>query len=208
MTYYFDKAGQDLTACGHDFEKLRLWEQKLVEDVTIAAAWPDMPEDLTAAIHKAVLAHAMTAVPVNCKSPDFRSFHEAISSLHTLCSDLHDIFHSLARRGLEGWNDSPLTPLRMLFARGEEVREQLVVGTSREKPAWNGELAAPTLSAPAPEPPCGPGLRERMNAIEAQMISAACWETRSLEGAADALGVTEFYLRVRMRTLGLCTVVL
>lgn len=38
---------------------------------------------------------------------------------------LHDLFHSLAHHEIDGFNDSPLTPPRLLIGEGQEYREKL-----------------------------------------------------------------------------------
>jgi len=40
-----------------------------------------------------------------------------------MLSDLHDIFHDVARRNLEGFSDDPRFLLRVMYAKGEEIQE-------------------------------------------------------------------------------------
>lgn len=111
-------------------------EHKLVFDCTVAAMMVGFPEDLRAAVHRAVLQDGLGALPVNAvprRDPGDPKQHGQI--LSDLCWNLHSIFHEVAERRIPGFNDSTLTPLHSLYARGEEEREGMIPDDQRNL-AW------------------------------------------------------------------------
>ena len=101
-------------------------EEQLVWDVTLAAESPGFPDDLRDAIHAAIVEHAVQARPLNhATNPRVDEREDVFRELGRLSFELHSIFHEVANRNLVGFSDSPLAPLRVLFARGEARREDL-----------------------------------------------------------------------------------
>lgn len=134
MTAYFDEFAKKLNnlrvnAPG-DWNGLEKLESRLVRDVSVMAESPGFPPDLREAIHKTILAHAVTCQPL---LPDLRTRENprrydtdqwVYTELGMLESELHTIFHQLAR--LEaGFSDSPLQYVNSLAGSGEEYRERL-----------------------------------------------------------------------------------
>lgn len=130
MTAYFDTLTSkiqdvpwDSPTAWDDYGSL---EQDLVFDCTVAAMFPAFPEDLRLCVHRAILKGAVQHLPRNAPPADFEHNHEYGARLRTMTSDLHDVFHELARRGIPGFGDSPKAPLRHLYDDGDEIREQFV----------------------------------------------------------------------------------
>lgn len=129
MTEYFDDVGRTISALDltdhriHDM--LRDIEWKLVSDVSICTQMPDFPEDLRDAIDHLILTSGIYTTPPVCGFPqgDAEDLHDHRRKLRDLGGDLHTIFHEVARRGLDRFSDSPLMPVRCLFADAEERRE-------------------------------------------------------------------------------------
>lgn len=145
MTAYFDAMGERFAQIERTFDwhsqaswdALEAWELELVRDVTLAAESPGMPADIREAIHDCVLRYGVRSLPVNHRGNDWPDGNEQwhlLSSLGNLSSSLHDIFHELCRKHLDGFSDDPRMPMRVLFSKGEEFREQRVVGTKHELP--------------------------------------------------------------------------
>jgi hypothetical protein len=135
MTQYFDEKGRELTAIekAQDVMALMEWERRLVFDCTVAAMLPTCPDDIATKIHATVLRYGVYSLPVNASEKDFESMHEHVRLLNMLHFDLHSHFHDIARGG---FSDNPLAGLNVLYARGEEVREQMVEAEKKE--AKNG----------------------------------------------------------------------
>ncbi len=139
MTAYFDSkhedlaklAAVDITALvGEDvsthYRKLVELEGLIVWDVTLATEMPGFPEDLREQVHKLVLKYGTETQPVNSHGPEYEEFADHCKGINSLVWDLHTVFHEVAKRQLDGFSDDPRTPLRILYARGEEHREQMV----------------------------------------------------------------------------------
>lgn len=134
MTAYFDAKGtlfgQIEKRLGADWirEGLYLLEQldtDVVTDVTVCAACEGFPIDLAEAVHRTVLKYSAACQPVNSTAPEYDEPWQHVQGIGNMLSDLHTIFHEVARRDLEGFSDDPRSPLRALYAKGEEVRERL-----------------------------------------------------------------------------------
>jgi hypothetical protein len=119
MSSYFDAIDNEI------YERINLYatEEKLVRDVTICAMFPGFPEDLRKHVHAAILRNGINSLPTFAYEADPATDDDVARCLGRLNSDLHDIFHEAARRGL---SDSPSYPLRLLASAGEEERENLV----------------------------------------------------------------------------------
>lgn len=107
------------------YDQVNAYDRALVWDVTLAAQSPGFPEAQRTAIHKLVLRYSAECQPVNSKGLEYETVHERIDDLHTLTWDLHSVFHEIAQMHMEGFSDDPRSPLRVLYAAGEEIREQL-----------------------------------------------------------------------------------
>ena len=64
------------------------------------------------------------------KGADYESFEAHCAGINSLVWDLHTVFHEVAKRHLDNFSDDPRTPLRVVYARGEERREQMVEAQS------------------------------------------------------------------------------
>lgn len=131
MTAYFDEIG---TALGlaqkleneRALDKLlREIEEALVYDVTLCFESPGFPADLREKGHRIVLKHGVHTRPINdATHPTVESLYDVFKAISSMASDLHDLFHAVCRR--EGLSDDPRSPMRVLFTRGEQFREDLV----------------------------------------------------------------------------------
>jgi len=129
MTSYFDAVFSSVTALKSDpnkYDTIKNIEDKIVFDVTICAMQPDFPSDLRVAIHRIILRCAVYNLPPNAPEKDFATWEDHIQLMNNLHSDLHDVFHALAYRGLPRYSDSPLTPLQCLYADGDMEREAMI----------------------------------------------------------------------------------
>jgi len=108
-------------------------EETLVFDCTVAAEWPGFPEVLRDQVHAAIVARAISCLPINAKvRPFIDTLEQQVDRLHALCWDLHTIFHDVSQH--PGFSDDPRSPLRALFTLGEERREELVAKPPEELP--------------------------------------------------------------------------
>ena len=134
MTSYFDTAHEEVRLgrtrpdYGVMISRFEEVESRVVFDCTVAAMMPGFPADLREAIHRTVLEHGICTLPVNAPPADFETEDDYKRRLDALLWDLHTIFHEVAHRGLDGFTDQPPTPMRRLYALGEEEREKLVAG--------------------------------------------------------------------------------
>lgn len=130
MTAYFDAKHEQVSAILKEgeagYRKIAALEAELVWDVTLASEAPGFPEDLRDEINKLVLKYGAESLPVNAKGADYFSFEGHCAGINSLVWDLHTVFHDVAKRHLDGFSDDPRTPLRIIYARGEERREQMV----------------------------------------------------------------------------------
>ena len=134
MTAYFDERASKLSSIFRDAEghlgrtadSLESFDLDLVWDVTICATFAGFPEDLRTRVHATVLRYSAACQPVNGKSPCYESPDEHRRGLSNLLGDLHTIFHDLSQRNIPGFSDDPRSPLRVLYATGEEIREGMV----------------------------------------------------------------------------------
>lgn len=125
MSAYFDKAmlalGEITEADDHDFEALRKWEDRIVYDCTVCVmAPPGLSKRFRNMVHECVIRHGRYAIG---KTPE--SWFDFCVTMGKLGSDLHGIFHSIAREGLDYYWDDPLGPIRRLHAAGEEERDAI-----------------------------------------------------------------------------------
>jgi len=135
MTTYFDDASNELREVLADVRagSVVAWgafgkvEQRVVFDCTVAAMQPTFPADLRELTHRIVLKYGITMLPVNAPPADFETDDEHYRRLSDMLWDLHSLYHELAGRGIDGFNDSPMMPMRAMYSRGDEEREQLVV---------------------------------------------------------------------------------
>ncbi len=141
MTAYFDAIGTALLRARQldervAYDRLREIEEGLVYDVTLCFESPGFPADLRERGHRIVLAHGVHTRPVNdLTHPTIESLVEAYAAVSSMASDLHDLFHAVCRRetdeGLAGFSDDPRSPMRVLFTRGEQFREDLAAASKR-----------------------------------------------------------------------------
>jgi hypothetical protein len=131
MTMYFDDFQEKLSDIDpEDFRLLIDIENDLVMDCTICAQMPGFPSDLKVRIHKIVLKYGIHNLPLNAPPRDFEFSWEHMDLLRSMGSDLHSVFHDVARLELDRFSDSPKMPLMALYTDGEIVREQMI---EREK---------------------------------------------------------------------------
>lgn len=127
-----DQAAIELT------DKLNAIEREVVNDVTICAEWPGCPEGVRDAIHRVALRYGPTSQPsiaVNPDAPDFDDLDGHVRCIDELVCHLHTVFHNLAyaarERGLVGFSDDPLAPLRDLCGAGEHRRARTLAPNLR-----------------------------------------------------------------------------
>lgn len=108
-------------------------EDKLVWDVTVCAESPCFPSNLRTRLHRIVIDHAIECRPANADThPTVETIDDALRELAEMSFKLHSLFHDLSRiaimsdDGASLFSDNPLSPIRVLFSRGDEFREQLV----------------------------------------------------------------------------------
>lgn len=136
MTAYFDdcarqihEASVKLRLPSENFaalEALRLIEEKMVFDVTVAAMLPGFPADCREMIHKVVLKHGVHTRPVNAPEADYEDDSQYVSRMRELEGGLHSVFHEVAHALGGGW-DNPLVGIRRIYAQGDAEREKMVV---------------------------------------------------------------------------------
>lgn len=140
MTFYFDNKGEQLAKVQKmlDFSReaqlaLEAIDNTVVFDVSVCAEMPGFPVDLRGAIHRTILKYSVMGQPANSPGLNFESLRDYVNSIGNLLSELHSIFHEVAMWRLTNFSDDPGTPLRVLCARGELLREELVAGTYLER---------------------------------------------------------------------------
>lgn len=141
MTSYFDDIGSELRRVGQDLahageedfaanhrasDALEAIEERLVRDVTLCVEMPGCPEKIRDAVHRTVLAHGVVTLPTYCVHAGFDTTEEHLRAIEAMGGALHSIFHDLAGRGIHGFSDSPLTPLRVLYGVGDERRYEMI----------------------------------------------------------------------------------
>jgi hypothetical protein len=135
MTAYFDQRHEEVNALkaidpeAHPevYRKLVELEAAIVWDVTLAAEMPGFPENLRDQVHRLVLKYGTETQPVNAvAAPSYFDFDDHCDAINHLVWDLHTVFHEVAKLHLDGFGDDPRTPLRIIYARGEERRENMV----------------------------------------------------------------------------------
>ena len=130
MTAYFDDMGEKLSAidlAAPDYYiQLTDFEHLLVSEVTVCSEFPGFPEDLRTELNLLLLAKGISTLPIGVEEQvEPEGPQHWVSCLHGLTWDIHTLFHKVAMRHLDGFSDSPLTPLRCLAAQSEERREVL-----------------------------------------------------------------------------------
>lgn len=135
MTAYFDQAGQKLQKIQQELattpieqvvKRLEDIDAELVWDISICSQFEGFPDDLRDRAHQTVLKYSAACQPVNGRDPGYESMYDHIRGLGDLISDMHTIFHNLVTRNIHGFSDDPRAPLRMLYARAEGQREEIV----------------------------------------------------------------------------------
>ena len=104
---------------------LDLLDNDVVTDVTMCTAFHRFPADLADKVHRTVLKYSAASQPVNGSAPEYDEPWQHARGIGNMLSDLHTIFHEVARRNIVGFSDDPRSPLRAMYAKGEEVREQI-----------------------------------------------------------------------------------
>lgn len=136
MTTYFDQKHEELRIIeelGQEKGSRQLadFDAAIVWDLTLAAEFPGFPVDLRFRVHKLILQYSTECQPVNAKEhPDYDGWDEHCRALNKFVWDAHSIFHDVVQRNIPGFTDDPRAPLRAVFTRGEEYREQLVESTA------------------------------------------------------------------------------
>jgi len=129
MTGYFDDVHMKINVTPDEFESARELdsiEEKLVFDCTVCAMLPEFPVDMGLRVHQVVMARGVCMLPVNAGQPEIDTVQQHKDRIHDLCGDLHTVFHDLCRMSLVNFSDDPTFPLRVLYAKGEGVREEMV----------------------------------------------------------------------------------
>lgn len=144
MTSYFDDVNTaiyNLRTDDNKYDTIKTIEEKLVGDCTVCAMMPGFPDDLRKRVHEVVLKHAVYCLPLNAPPKDFETWEDHVRIMRELNSDLHTVFHDVARSRLDRFSDSPTMPLRCLYADGETEREQILIdnGTAVHCPWMDGE---------------------------------------------------------------------
>jgi hypothetical protein len=62
---------------------------------------------------------------LNAKQREIDTPAQHLELINRMCWDLHTIFHEVVRRNIYGFSDDPTMPVRVLYAQGEEVRENM-----------------------------------------------------------------------------------
>jgi hypothetical protein len=112
-------------------------DRVVVWDVSLCSEMPGFPVDLVREVDEAVLRWSSTSQPANRRggpAPD--TVTEQLEQTKWLVFALHTVFHVLGSRGLDGFSDSPLAPIRELYERAEERRERHV-----KDPGWSAVAA-------------------------------------------------------------------
>jgi hypothetical protein len=147
MTQYFDDFQREVDSFDRsvgfpsttEADRVRELEHRLVFDCTVTAQAPEFPANLREAIHQTILRGAVHCQPMNTPPDlvaDFEVFSEHLDRLSRLGSDLHSIFHEVARDESCPFYDNPRAWVLMKASEGEEVRERMAA-----------ELAGTTLEA-------------------------------------------------------------
>ena len=141
MTAYFDDFQRQLRTFdvqseypgqGED-DRIRELEYQLVFDCTVTAQAPEFPAYLRERVHKTILLGAVAFQPLNVPKEhiaDFETFAEHVQRLSRLCSDLHTIFHDVARDESTPFYDNPRAWVMSQYAEGENVRERMAAEMS------------------------------------------------------------------------------
>ncbi len=181
MSSYFDSAHTELREA---YEKWRdkPWElsqafdaveERVVFDCTVCAMmFPEALADLREAIHAVVLKYAIKMLPMTADPADFEFESEHKRRLDDLVGDLHTVFHEVAHRDVNEFNDNPKMPLFALYSRGDEERHRMVEkAQAPEVEALAKELGANKLE----EGPLGPGWYVGESRVAWGSDEAACW---------------------------------
>lgn len=140
MTAYFDQthdAIREAAAAFREegkFEPVEVVERTLVFDCLVCSEMPDFPPEFRDQIHDVVLRYGITTLPLGAPPRDFETFDDHEKMLHDLCWHLHSVFHAVVRwyvalespDGLVPFSADPRTPIRGLYARGEEAMKQKI----------------------------------------------------------------------------------
>lgn len=124
-------------------------ELKLVWDITLCVESPGCPEDIRDAAYRIMLRYGVHSLPSTygfaADNPDVESEDDEYRSVGNMSTELHTTFHALAERGLEGFSDNPILPLRNLFGEGEARRLDMALaaaGKTRKDIAVPEELVS------------------------------------------------------------------
>lgn len=131
MTAYFDAYAEKIGALrdldrrgdGKAQEKAKWVLERLHYEVCLCMSEPGFPSDLRDAVHLVFAKHDPEPLPGVMR--DFDDNEAWFSAVLQVGSDLHSLFHELARRGIEGFSDSPLTPSHGRVNREESYRIEL-----------------------------------------------------------------------------------
>jgi hypothetical protein len=109
-------------------------EQNLVRDVSIASELPHFPKGFRKKANKLILQWGVTTLPDNLEF-DYDRDEQAIARIRRLASELHSLFHEIARsmesQGFQRNMDNPLAFLALLADKSEYRR---LLMAKEEKP--------------------------------------------------------------------------
>lgn len=133
MTQYFDDISLKLTSAAGDphscWKTIEDLEGRLVFDCTVCSQVPGFPLELQLLINQAVLRYGYGTLPVSSPPIEPLPLPDLRRRILQLCSELHTIFHTLAVSEIHGFSDNPKLPQCVLYAIGDQQREEMVAGS-------------------------------------------------------------------------------
>lgn len=159
MTTFFDEFDSSLRAVDVTataaWDVLYLLDQQLVRAVSLVAVFPPLPASnggdalpgcpawASRAIHITVLRYSLAATRGSSPAPDYEDDGAYRVGLLSMCAELHNTFHRLARDPAWVYGDGPEAPLRELEGRAGEARQALVDELRKVQETAHGDLARP-----------------------------------------------------------------
>lgn len=131
MSAYFDAKAAALLALSHVYNsgtlgydqftsQMQKIEEAITGDVSVCVMWPGFPTDIKEQVFTAFITYSeqmQTRFEVHIPNPrarlrDYADEKEQMRGIITMTNLLHDLFHDLAKRKLEGFSDSPFEPMQ------------------------------------------------------------------------------------------------